>query len=167
MIYFYQRKGFKDKDFPLCIQVKILSELDSLTPHWLIYLGRISFFCLLWRPEVTSLSFESCSEALQLKPMRLSNFTVCVSIQGSVQVCVCVYVGPPQKAPLCAVSEAAFLIRGHYMRLVRGSPGRGEGIRAQIRPDQPLACPGARQQGNPTPPPNPSKKNLTVSAERK
>lgn len=62
--------------------------------------------------------------------------------------CVCECVGPPQKAPLCAISEAAFLIRGHYMRLVRRSPGRGGGIRAQIRPSRPLTIP--RHRGNET-----------------
>lgn len=65
-------------------------------------------------------------------------------------ICVCegVCAEPPQNAPLCAVSEAAFLIRGHYMRLVRGSPGRAVGIRDQIRPSWPLTIP--RHHGNET-----------------
>lgn len=85
---------------------------------------------------------------IRLFGLRAGGMFRCVCTYAFVYCYTCVCVGPPQKAPLCAVLEAAFLIRGHYMRLVQGSPGRGEGIRAQIRPSRPLAVPG--HHGNET-----------------
>lgn len=92
---------------------------------------------------------------------------MCVHILCFCVLYVCVCVSPPQKAPLCAVLEAAFLIRGHYMRLVRGSPGRGEGIRAQIRPSRPLTVPGHRRNETRPPPPYTLLSSLSPSRRRK
>lgn len=73
-------------------------------------------------------------------------------------LCECV-LDPHRKPFFVLCVEAAFLIRGHYMRLVPGSPGKGEGIRAQIRPSRPFTVPGhLYTETRPPPPPNPSKK---------
>lgn len=79
-------------------------------------------------------------------------------------LCECV-LDPHRKPFFVLCVEAAFLIRGHYMRLVPGSPGKGEGIRAQIRPSRPLTVPGHLcTETRPPPPPGPSEKIIKKSS---
>lgn len=72
--------------------------------------------------------------------MQLQPTSLCISVlvfASKAEECsgVCV------KAPLCALLEAAFLIRGHYMRLVLGGLQREARESAQIRPSRPIAIP--------------------------